>query len=277
MSEYDPLRPEQEINDHRSSWDRLVIGCILIAMVVLTLMMLTATSGCVSMAKEYAFPTPTPTPEPVPTIATPEPTPTPIPTEDPRVYMLRTNGRMMNQWHHWVRENVSGYQDMSTWVTVYGYKMLPFYHFHDSLWGSKTFRKQSPAAGMQYLFVFVNIYADGDDVRQWLFPARDYVVYINGTPYYPEDITRPEEWIQELSETWDYAHVDTVQPYGYKIVQEGGTGILYVEAEETLYGGRSNAEDGYILFQVPRGVSASDIRVYGNFANLGGFAWWQLK
>lgn len=228
----------------------------------------------------------TPAPTPAPTLTeTPAPTPTPAPepTESLNDLMLRTNGYHMRDWLHWYRQDVQGIngqgtKDLSAWITVYDYLFTPNYHYHSVSWGTDAFFRESPAPGMKYLFVFINYYTDGYDVRPYVFDSSRFNVHANGVAYYPEDIYNPSYQIKELDHHWNYAHTeDPNVPYGYKVVQDAGTGIIRAEKQEVIYGGRSNAIDGYIVFQVPTYESAHNLSVHGAFSNLGGQAWWQLE
>jgi hypothetical protein len=67
---------------------------------------------------------------------TPTPTPTPAPTMSEAQMMATTNGLHMGEWLSWKRENVSGYKDMSTHVTVYGWKMFGTVNWRSISWGS---------------------------------------------------------------------------------------------------------------------------------------------
>ena len=217
-----------------------------------------------------------------PEVYTLEPTPVPVVTEDPIEYMVRTNGLPMREWHNWFRPDVEGINrtmdtgDLATHVTVYGYRFMPSYHYWSVSWAQKFLVKPDDKAD-QFLFVLVNMYSDGDDVRQYGMDYNHFSVQIGDRIYQPDFIEFPERRITELDEVWDYAHVDSVIPYGFKIVQEAGSGIITAEKFEWLMTGRSNAWDGFIVYQVPYNVTAKDVKVLGNFGTLGGQVWWQLK
>ena len=146
---------------------------------------------------------PEPVPDPVvvtiaPTeIPTTAPTPMPVPTESQQELMARTNGFHMREWLHWFRPDVTGInttlgsKDLSAWVTVYDYLFMDVYHYHSVSWGTTAFFRESPQPGYKYLFVFVNYYTDGDDVRPWVFDASRFAVHANGIAYYPDDIYNP--------------------------------------------------------------------------------------
>lgn len=202
--------------------------------------------------------------------------PTPEPTESLEEFMARTNGYHIRDWHFWFRENANNFgENLRTWATVYDYLVLPNYHYWSVSWGRKL--KETPSPGMKYLFVFVNTYSDGDDARQHIIEPHNWYVQINTTLYRPEETIDPTLRITELDNLWNFAHVETPQPYPYKIVQEAGTGIRTAIKADVIYSGRSNAVDGYLIYEVPADTDIKDVKVVGNFANLGGNAWWLLE
>jgi len=88
-----------------------------------------------------------------------------------------------------------------------------------------------------------------------------------------EDVVDPSYRIIDLDNSWDYAHVQSPRPYGYKIKQEAGSGIITAEKQETLYYGRSNAADGYIIYQVPEYADANNTKILARFGNQGEGIW----
>lgn len=213
---------------------------------------------------------------PIPERVTAAQTPTPIPTPDYTGCGWEDKCFHIREWYSWFRENVSGYQDLSTHATIYGYKLLPNYHYQDPLWGTRSYFKISPEPGYKFLFVFVNVYSDGDDVRQYGIQPHKFMLQIKDKLYYKEDLEFPENWIVELQNEWDYAHVSSPSPYGYLMKQEAGTGIKSAIPKEYLMGGRSNAWDGFIIFSVPGDTNLNEVKIAASFDNLGGNAWWKL-
>jgi hypothetical protein len=284
---------ESDHTKHTAEIIAVIILCALLFLVIL----FAVTSGCVTASKETYHqivdtPTPTPTPEP-----TPEPEVTEAPvvmvTEDPSVYMLRTNGYYLREWHQWFRASVQGInsqgtKDLHTLVTVYDYKFMDAYHWWSVSW-YRNFVNKPEDRNDQYLFFFVNMYSDdagdgrGDDVRQYAMGCNDFSAQVEDRIYYPEWIEYPERRITEFDNMYNFAHVETPGPYGYLIVQEKGSGIITAEQKEWLMGGRSNAHDGWCLVEVPRKdsqgnpVNATNTKILGNFGNLGGTAWWKLE
>jgi hypothetical protein len=235
------------------------------------------------MTKVKAAQKPTATTTPITTALTTAPTQAPAPAESVQDFMLRTNGYHLRDWVHWFRADTTGInrsmdtQDMSTWVTVYGYKFMPSYHFYDISWARNRLIK--PDSGMQFLFIFVNMYADGADTREYLFGQKSFAAQYNGRIYTPDDLEFPERRIIELENTKSFDKVTdlSVRPYSYKISQDSPSGIYRAELQDILYSGRSNAADGYIIFQVPQEANTTNTQILGSFANLGGNVWWKLE
>jgi len=127
------------------------------------------------------------------------------------------------------------------------------------------------------LFVFINIFSEGpDDPRQFGYPKHKFLVQIKDTVYYPEEDQKEENRIQELDDLWDYAHVQSPGAWGYKRVQEAGTGIVHAIQQEYILTGRSNAWDGYIVYQIPSDTNLDELKIAASFDNLGGNAYWKL-
>lgn len=257
---------------------RDIIGIVICLSILFFLALFLITGGCVTAAKNTyhgltATPIPTPTPEP----PTPEPTPTPTPepTIDPIVLMRSQGGYFLDEWHTWYRENVSGNQDMVTRVTVYNTEFMPFYHWRDFSWGSWASRKVSPEEGKVYLFVFVRMESIGNDVRQYGMPQEHYYVQYKDRLYYAQEQDAPQRIIFELEDHWTRDHVTMPGPYGWKRIQDIGSGFIWAEPLGYLRNGEP--WDGYIIFELPSDAQSNtdDIKVIGRFDNLGGQVYWK--
>ena len=208
--------------------------------------------------------------------------PTPIPTIDEKQFMLEHNGYELREWVHWFRADVEGINrsmdtgDLSTWVTVWGYKFMPSYHYYSVSWG-RNFLVKPDDKGDQFLFIYVNSYSDGDNVRQYGIDYNNFALQIGNRIYYPDFFDAPEQRITEFDDIQNYGRTESIFPYGYRRHQEKGTGIITAEKLEWLMGGRSNAWDGYIRYSIPYNVTAQDVHVIGSFANLAPQAYWQLR
>lgn len=117
------------------------------------------------------------------------------------------------------------------------------------------------------------MYSDADDARPYLYPKEHWVAQVEDRVYLPEDIIDPSLRITDLDNSWDYAHVQSPRPYGYKILQEVGTGIITAEKQEVIYSGRSNAADGYIIYQVPEYANETNTKILARFGNQGQGIW----
>jgi hypothetical protein len=153
---------------------------------------------------------------------------------------------------------------------------MPRYHFHDPSWGTSYYSAWAPARGYEWLFIFVNIYSDGDDARQYGYSRDRFMIQIKDKLYYPEDPYLPQNAIRELDNTWNYNHTESVKPYGFNIVQDLHTGIYTAQPLSQIYAGRSNAWDGWILYQIPDDTNMDEVKIAASFDNLGGNAWWKL-
>jgi hypothetical protein len=210
----------------------------------------------------------------------------PIPTPEPTPDWSRCTGADMcyqlRDYHFWFRDNANNFgESLRTWVTIYDYRMMNQYHWHSVSWGSRAFFLQKPDAGMKYLFIFINIYSDAETkATQPGYGPEHFAVQVKNKLYYMDEGHDPAVWIKELTDdanAYDYAHVQGVIPYGYKIVQNLKTGIISAEQLNLIYPGRSNAWDGYLLYQIPADATPDQIKVVTSFDNLGGRAMWQLK
>lgn len=258
----------------------IIIGLSILMLIALFVI----TGGCITYTKTNVLgitPVPTPTPPapvPTPTPPTPVPTPTPIPTlskEQERAFMMQTHGYYINEWHQWYREDVSGKKDMIIRAVIYNYTFMPSFHWLDFSWGSRATQKETSYPGNKFLFVFVRMESIGTSETTYGFGPDHFMVQINQTIYAPDDTQDPTRKIRELEDKWTRDHVETPPPYGYKQVQEAGSGIISAEYLEWLKNGEP--WDGYLIYQIPADTKPEDIRVLGRFDNVGGSAWWQLE
>jgi hypothetical protein len=202
---------------------------------------------------------------------------TPVPTFDSYL----PGGRELGQQFTWHRDNVSGLKDMDVNVTVWGYRMLPYYRY----WylGSGTYHYQQPDAGMKYLFVYVAIWVPGDistnDARLWLPAADHYVVQykdrlIDLDPTYSDYGPYEGITISELQDVTDYTNSTRIGYYGKHLALDR-SGNVFLESDAVVHGGESNTISGYIIYQVPEDAQPEDIAVLGSFYAFGS-AYWRL-
>lgn len=252
------------------------IGAILLILSLLVII-LVSTTGCVSLAKG-ALMEPVPEPTPVPTtIPTTEPTPEPVYAPDYSNCDAATNCYHVGEWHHMYIPEVQGDGiDLVLHATVYDWKIIDGpYHYHSVTQGTRAFADHYPYSGFKYLIVMVNVYSD-TDANPYGFKRSDWVVQDRDRIYYYDWDYDPTKWIWELQDRFSYDRSTAVQPYGYRIVQERITGIITAQELGQIYKGRSNAWDGFIIYEIPIEARPQDIKIGANFANIGGYSWWTL-
>lgn len=208
----------------------------------------------------------------------PEPTGTPYQMYVPSPYKLGSSLKM-NEWFNWKANNVSGLKDMNVSVTMYGYKILKEFSYYDYHWGQR-FKEKAPD-GYTYFFAYINIVMDdmitGNDTRMFLPQQTEYILYIGDTVYFPTVFDYEHNQILEMDNTFDLGHVDRIKPYAYEYKNKPNETTKvkapYMEKQYTLYGGVSNSEDGYIIYQIPESFNPRMIRLHGNFFSFGSASW----
>lgn len=255
---------------------RIIVAALVFLTVMLFLVAFTASSGCLSATKQIIDPTPEPTPIPTPTPEpTPIPTPTPLPPPDYSNCDAARNCYGLKEWHHMFIPDVQGDGiDLVLHATVYDWIIIDGpYHQHSATQGTRAFTEHWPYPGFKFLIIMVNVYSD-TDAQPYGIPRKDWYVQVQDRVFSHDWDYDPTKWIWELRDRTSYNKDIVVQPYGYRIVQERITGIITAQELGQIYQGRSNAWDGYIIFEIPIEATINDIKFGGNFQNLGGYAWW---
>lgn len=238
-------------------------------------------AGCITMTKTVIrdmTTTPAPTEIPTPNI-TIKPTPT---ISQPVVYFPKEElrdptERKVGEYWGWVRHNVSGEKDMKVKVGIYKYRLLESYQWWNVYMA--RYYTQMPAPGKKYLLIFPYMELIGDD------PSEDPRYFVDTDPWsrffidYKQTLIaadtdyQRQNRIKELEETFTLNDDDRVKPWGY-IWLDGGIGKgIYAESPEWLRMGRSNAWDGYILYQVPKDAQPKDLKVVSNWGKFGSVYW----
>lgn len=263
-----------------------IMGLIMFSAVLVMLMVVVLTSGCMTYGgKAFKYVddlTGTPYPTPTPTIAvTTVPTPeirVPVvqKTESPEELMLRTNGRWQNELLTFGRSDVDGKKDLLMSTTVYGYKIQKEYHYWSVSWAD--YFTETPQNGYKFLFVYVVMWVDdviGDDVRPYGMDQDHFYIEYKNKIYHPVKNYDPVYRVKEMETVYNYNDDAGITPYGYLIiVDETGTRAI---PGAYIKGGKSNAWDGYIIYEVPQDAQPEDLKVIGRFEDLAGWHWWQLK
>lgn len=179
----------------------------------------------------------------------------------------------------WIRKDVSGLKDMSVHARVYDYREFDYY-----TWFNPTdykYYKQYPLnKNNKFVFVFVNIYMDdiaGEDTRLYLPKEKFYGLEINNIIYYPIEFMKQLR-IKELEETWNFNEDSRVKYYAVNTFYSHSSSNANTAGEtfeELTYlrGGKSNAIDGYIVYEVPKNSKPEDMIVRANFYQFGNSAW----
>ncbi len=255
---------------------KLAAICILLFF----LMNLIISAGCITAAKTaYADATATPAPTPAPTpLITVSPTPQIYATLDESYtdWKYRMNGHALGEEYTWRRDDVSGLKDMLVHVTTYGYRMEPNYRWWSVSWGRYFW--QVPADGMKYVFVYVNVWMDGDsprwDPRMYGFDWQHFRLQVGDILYAPDTTYVSPNRIKELEETWNRWNTTRIGPFGCLRLNDRGYESCI--GEQYVRMGKENGLDGFILFEVPKESKPADMKMIGSYRGFGS-AWWELK
>ncbi len=153
--------------------------------------------------------------------------------------------------------------------TVYRIWMNETYFWHNDM--DNKYYIQKPKPGYKYLFLFINVFIKGD-IRVWPPTSGNINVYYNGqkysadpTHYLPDkssDRTATAIEVKEIQYFPKLFGTEYVEDFGYS----HGTQLAY------LYPGKSNAIDGYLVFEVPASLTPekayAEIAFNGNTAGV---------
>lgn len=271
-----------DINWKGIAW-ACAIGILLMGMLVL----MVASAGCVTAAKEVyrearATPTPTPTPEPTPIpppTPTPKQTPTPLPTigvkpVDPYLHGERWEG----QWFKWYRNDVDGLKDMDVGIVVYRHGWLDKYTWYNNAMGN--YQVEYPVEGQRFFIVWIHEEMLGNnksfDPRMWGIDENAFRLQYKTQMINNDKNHLPVNRILELDEKWDYYHINTAAPFGYRVTYTGNnpeTGGMVAEPIGYLRLGQGNSIDGYLIYQVPKETFTEDLLLTGSFSTFGTAYW----
>lgn len=203
------------------------------------------------------------------------------PTPDGKLYFANeyeSGIRKIKRPFSWYREDVSGQKDLSVHVTVYNYKSLnSFTWFNPSDY--KYYKEYPSNSDNKFMFVFIQIYMDdeiGNDPRMWLPNENRFVLQANNRIFYPVQNFTKQVRIKEFEETYTLNDDSRIGYYGgIKQYQKGHRETAGEIFEEATYlkGGKSNAVDGYIIYEVPKDISDNEFIVNGAFNKFGNAAW----
>ena len=190
-----------------------------------------------------------------------------------------TNGtRKINHPFTWIKEDVTGLKDMRVSVNVYDYRILTNGYHWFNIYDYKYYLQTPENSKDEFLFVFIHIEMNdisGDDTRLYL-PSRNMFAVQSGKNVYAPIDYPLELRINELENTNDYYDVSKIEAYGQKSITESvgsNTGYQYSEKQDYLRGGKSNSQDGYIIYEIPKNTSIKDILILGSFYSFGSAQW----
>jgi hypothetical protein len=136
--------------------------------------------------------------------------------------------------------------------TVYRIWMNETYSWHNDM--DNKYYPQKPGPGNKYLFIFISVFNKGD-TRVWPPTSGNIVVHYNGrkyspdpTHFLPDKASDPKATAIEIKEVQYFSKLfgsEYVEDFGYS----HGTQLGY------LYPGKSNAIDGYLVFEVPASLT----------------------
>jgi hypothetical protein len=136
--------------------------------------------------------------------------------------------------------------------TVYRIWMNETYFWHNDM--DNKYYIQKPKPGYKYLFLFINVFNKGD-TRIWPPTSGNINVYYSGqkysadpTHYLPDKSSDRKATAIEVKEIQYFPKLfgsEYVEDFGYS----HGAQLAY------LYPGRSNAIDGYLVFEVPASLT----------------------
>jgi hypothetical protein len=187
--------------------------------------------------------------------------------------------RNAGQWYDFSIANVSGDKDVTYHFTVYDAQFRDDYEYRSDAWGQ--WWTESPAQDKKFLFIWICGYSEGTSWWGW-GPDR-FSLWINGSRIDPEpviisDIGKvrrgmgwssqvPPRTIRFMENRTSYQDFTYSQDaYGFR------DGIEQTRMESM----KSNAWNGYLIFQVPRTSTFKDMQILGWFGNSGS-AWWNLE
>ena len=210
-------------------------------------------------------------------ITTPTPTPTAIikyiyvtPTPDNGIYYAGeyvSGTRKLARPYSWIKYNATGYKTLHGTIYVYDYKKFKKVHWYNP--ADNQYYPMSAAVGKEFLIVFYQVYSDneylGDSYALPMIERKTMVVQIgnNLMSYYDYPLWRR---IKELEDTYNHNDDLRVKAFGQmpmysRSLEYKSTAGMYSKEIDTIYGGRSNAEDGYLFYEIPEGVAPEDITV----------------
>ena len=187
--------------------------------------------------------------------------------------------RQLQRPFSWIRNDVVGKQDMKVTTIVYNYMTFDKLHWFNPT--DYKYYEQIPVnPNNKFLIVFVYTFMDdiiGDDTRMWLINRSMIGVQYNNRMYTPLEYPYQIRY-KELEESFTFDNTLRVQAFKQmRLYNEEEYAIKTAgETSEEIYylrGGKSNAIDGYLIFEIPKNADMKNTIVRINFYEFGSSAW----
>jgi hypothetical protein len=204
------------------------------------------------------------------------------PTIDGKTYFAgeyQSGIRKMGRYFAWLNYNVEGKNDMSGHVKVYDYRQFNSLHIFNP--SDYNYYEVIPQGENKTFFlIFVKIYLDdviGDNVYLWLPNEHHFYLQSNGTLYRPIDWEKQIR-IKEIENTPTDDGATNIEYYGGINVYSKDkkyrqtAGETFREVYDVI-GGESNAIDGYIIYEIDKGVNPEENIVIADLYSFGSPSW----
>jgi hypothetical protein len=192
----------------------------------------------------------------IPTMVTTTVMPTPTPDPFPNALLLKDGFPF--------GENTDPTKDTTSEGTIYRVWINDTYTWHNDM--DNAYYVQKPKPGNKYLFVFINAFNKGN-LRVWPPTSDNIKIHYNGQVYSPDPTHFLPDKAKDLKEI--PVEVKEVQYFsklfGTEYVEDYG--FSHGTQSSYLYPGKSNAIDGYLIFEVPSSLTPD--KAYAEIAFVG--------
>ncbi|MFA4877688.1 MAG: zinc-ribbon domain-containing protein [Methanoregula sp.] len=145
-----------------------------------------------------------------------------------------------------------GSGELASEGTIYRVWLNDTYQWHNDM--DNKYYIQHPRTGTKYLFLFVNVFNNGT-TRVWPPTSSNIRVYNDGIWYAPDTVHYlPDKALDRKSTPIEVKEIQYYSKlFGSEYVEDFG----YSHGSQTayLYPGKSNAIDGYIVYEVPASLT----------------------
>jgi len=188
--------------------------------------------------------------------------------------------RNAGQWYDFSLQNVTGYQDVVYHFTVYDAEIKDSYEYRSDSWGQ--WWTQEPDRGKKFLFVWICGWSEGTTWIGW--GSERFFAWVDRLSITPESVIFSDIRMVRRGSTL----TSDVPPRTIRWLEENKTSYLDFPWSDDAYSfmdgvqmirqepGKSNAMQGYLIYQVPEITELKDIRIAGWFGYYG-TAWWNLE